>query len=705
MKFNQAFSVGSCQVIPIEYAIKFDGQVKQSLQPKFIEVLCYLANNYPRVIPRDELIENVWGNNSYVGEKALTNAIWHLRQNLKGANGEEEVIETIRKVGYRLLVAPLAMDDEKLTTVITNQENSSNNNKYKKVLAVVAFSIISIWLLFHLIMDEKVPRDTVVKAITKEPGGEFFPAASPDGRYIVYKWLTADRPGNLFIYDTFQPELAAKQLTFGKKIVGIPVWSNDGDFLYYTQKNVEGAYCDVLQLKINSKQINKIADCPFNVGYSYIDISPDDQILAFRGYTDSADENGIYFISLKDKDSKPYRFSCENNCGYEDRDFAFSPDGESIAVTRRVNRFNENIFLVNLKTKQGSQLTFGEEDIVGLTWHPSGEKLVYGAQRADVRSGYVINIFDRKITPLAVDGFSYPNYAKQSAQLYYQQRDEKYHLASLSLDQSVASSPFPVIQSDFNHHYPDYSPVSNKIVYVSNESGFYELWVADVNGRNRKQLTNLQQTLRYPSWSHDGTRIAFLAPGEDKGSDQIYILDINSEKLSILPSPYSEHNRPSWSFDDKAIISAVYDHEYTDLHYISIDDGSTKRVTFDGGRYGKMTSDTTLLYTTSDNGLWQKDLYSNEDPVNMVEKDIFNATYSWTYHDNGVFYSQNNHDSHNLAYYDFDKAQQRAIVRLPLKTFSSNGAITYLPSLNKLIFALSHFPQADIKLLEHYATE
>ena len=83
MKFNQAFTIGNCQIIPIEYAIKFDEHEKQSLQPKFIEVLCYLAEHYPRVIPREELIENVWAGNIYVGEKALTNAIWHLRQNLK----------------------------------------------------------------------------------------------------------------------------------------------------------------------------------------------------------------------------------------------------------------------------------------------------------------------------------------------------------------------------------------------------------------------------------------------------------------------------------------------------------------------------------------------------------------------------------------------------------------------------------------------
>lgn len=702
MKFNQPFIIGKCHVIPIEYAIKFDDHNKQSLQPKFIEVLCYLAEHFPRVIPREELIDNVWAGNNYVGEKALTNAIWHLRQNLKGAKDEEEAIETIRKVGYRLLIEPRLVDAKETNTKSIQVFN--NTEKLKKNLGIIAFSIVSLWLLFHLVTDERTPSQSFITQITREPGAELFPSPSPDGRYVVYKWLSTDRPANLYIHDTQQPELAAKQLTFGSDVKGLSVWSNDGSYLYYTQKNVEQAYCEVLQLKVSTNQTKKIADCPLNGGYSYIDISPDDQTLAYRGYSEPAERNGIYFISLRDSNAKPYRFSCANNCGYEDRDFAFSPDGESIAVTRRVNRFNENLFLVNLHTKEAEQLTTTEEDIVGLTWHPSGEKLAFGAQRADIRTGYVIDIDDKKITELDIDGFSYPGYAKHSGQLYYQQRDEKYHIASLQINQDISISPFPVIQSDFNHHSPDYSPIAQKLVYVSNESGFYELWLSDANGRNRKQLTNLQQTLRYPSWSHDGTRIAFLAPSENNNSDKIYILDADSLKLSVVPSPYAEHNRPTWSFDDNGIISAIYDHEYTDLHYISIADGTSKRITFDGGRYGVMISPTEMLYTTTKNGLWRKNIDGEAPPLNVISEEKFNSTYTWTYKNRGVYFRHNTLSSHHIVYYDFTAQKEIPIVRLPLRTFESYGSLTYLPKLNKLMFAATQHPQADIKLLTTSAT-
>ena len=190
MKYEQPFSIGNCHVQPLEYSIQIGDKDKQSLQPKFVEVLCYLAEQYPRVIPRNELIEEVWAGNSYVGEKALTNAIWHLRQSLK--NDNNDVIETIRKVGYRLLVEPIWLDKVVQKPHITNSENKAPldqfkqllNVKYATVLLVITFLIIG----FKLQNSDNGHNHSApqITQITKSPGTELFAAPSPDGRYLVY---------------------------------------------------------------------------------------------------------------------------------------------------------------------------------------------------------------------------------------------------------------------------------------------------------------------------------------------------------------------------------------------------------------------------------------------------------------------------------------------------------------------------------------
>lgn len=69
-KNKLSFCLGSCRIDPSDNSISFQTQgdetsqheaAKVSLQPKFIEVLSYLALRHPNVVTRDELIEKSVG--------------------------------------------------------------------------------------------------------------------------------------------------------------------------------------------------------------------------------------------------------------------------------------------------------------------------------------------------------------------------------------------------------------------------------------------------------------------------------------------------------------------------------------------------------------------------------------------------------------------------------------------------------------------
>ncbi|MAG77420.1 MAG: hypothetical protein CL811_11740 [Colwelliaceae bacterium] len=757
MSTNQTFKLGSCHVLTVENAIQYDNGEKASLQPKFIEVLTYLAHQYPRVVPREELIENIWVGNEYVGEKALTNAIWHLRKKLKQALNDD-AIETIRKVGYRLNIEPDFLTEvtsvknspaaseppeervketavQEQTPQAINDADSSRQNMTEKTadeselqpevkethspkkvvsssrsnltiaLIYLPFVIATVILAYLLITRENTPTHQVpeINAITKLPGVELFASPSPSGQKVVFKWNDGQGIRNLFIKDRNNPDLPPKQLTFGKDHLGHSVWSNSGEYLYFAKKNRSKNYCEIIELKVNTGQEKAIAQCPLKGGYYYIDISPDDKTLAFHGYAEPADDSGIYFIDLADAASKPVRFSCSNNCGYRDRDFKFSPDGKSIAVSRRVNRFDENIYLVDIKTKQAQQITKGEEDIVGFAWHPTDNKLVYAAQRADVRRGYILDLATLTTTKLPHVGFSYPAFATETAELFYQQRSEKYSLVNLTLSSAIASMPFPVIHSEFSHQYPHYSPETKQLAYVSNESGYYELWIADPDGHNRQQLTQLKQTIRYPRWNHAGDKIAFLAPVYGEKADKIYLYDVNTKALSIVKSEHDAHNRPTWSFDDTAIISAVYNNEFTDLYKIDIESGESTRISFDGGRFGTMVDTNTLVYTNEQYGLWRRDLRDGEQGTSMpiISTKEFNTTYSWDLVDTGVYFRQRQNGQYVLAYFDFLLKDISPIVRLPINSVSRATPLNYIEENEQLLFTASDAPQSNIKTMKH----
>lgn len=64
-------------------------------------IFAYLLNNRDRIVSRDELMTDLWNNDEYINDNALTVNISRLRGKLKEA-GLDDTLETRKKVGYIL---------------------------------------------------------------------------------------------------------------------------------------------------------------------------------------------------------------------------------------------------------------------------------------------------------------------------------------------------------------------------------------------------------------------------------------------------------------------------------------------------------------------------------------------------------------------------------------------------------------------------
>lgn len=685
------FRIGQMRIEPLQYAVYPDNAPKQSLQPKFIDVLIYLANQYPNVVSRQELIEHIWQGNTYVGEKALTNAVWHLRNTLDQPN-QPGIIQTIRKSGYRLLIEPEMIVPEKARL-------SFITSRIAPFFAVVFLSII-LSTVFYYFTGSAQLRVNAIETITTEPGLELFPAPSPDGRYLVYNWFSQNRQMDLYQRDLTQPQLPAIRLTFDKAREGRAVWSRDGKKLYFRRKDNTNNYCDIVQLDVQSLEEHFIAKCPTSGSMHYIDTAPDNKTLAYLGIEAPETKPYIYLLDISTPGAQPRRLPCQLSCAQPEGDMAFSPDGQYLAFSKRSRRFNEDIHLINLTSGENKQLTFDKKDIVGITWHPNGQYLIYAEQIADVRSGFELDIDTLISSPLGINGFSSPSFVREKPWLFFQSFNEQYQIAAQSLDKTISSSPIPILQSVYNHKAPDYSAKNDQITYISNESGHYEIWLADADGRNRRQITDLKRTVRSPKWSHNGKYIAFLAPGNTVKKDHIYIVDVTTRRVTPVPSPYTEHNRPTWTPDDTAIISAVNSEGYHDLFRFKLDQQQTTRLTWDGGRYGVLIDNDTLIYTRTQRGLYKKTL-GQKTGQELLDKEQFTVLYTWVYSDNGVYYRKLASDHQKIGLYSFTSQQFTPLLRLPLSTITTGSSMTLDSKRQQLLFTKTLFYQSDIKLIKN----
>lgn len=80
------------------YQIELENQ-KISLPRKEFETFVYLAKNRGKIVRREQLLENVWGNDVVVTHRTIDVHIRKIREKL---GKHSDLIETIKGVGYRL---------------------------------------------------------------------------------------------------------------------------------------------------------------------------------------------------------------------------------------------------------------------------------------------------------------------------------------------------------------------------------------------------------------------------------------------------------------------------------------------------------------------------------------------------------------------------------------------------------------------------
>jgi len=95
---------------------------------------------------------------------------------------------------------------------------------------------------------------------------------------------------------------------------------------------------------------------------------------------------------------------------------------------------------------------------------------------------------------------------------------------------------------------PDWSPVTNKIVFTKGSAAKGEIWVTDAGspfpGLTAKKLTDNIDNNRNPVWSPDGKQIAFVS--DTYGNDDIFTMNADGTDLRRVTYDKSSENHPTW---------------------------------------------------------------------------------------------------------------------------------------------------------------
>jgi Tol biopolymer transport system component len=109
----------------------------------------------------------------------------------------------------------------------------------------------------------------------------------------------------------------------------------------------------------------------------------------------------------------------------------------------------------------------------------------------------------------------------------------------------------------------------NKIAFVSNRDGNYEIYIMNADGSGQTRLTNTPAEDRYPSWSPDGRRIAFASDRD--GNMEIYVMNADGSGQTRLTNTPAYDGDPTWSPDGTRIAFASTQDVRSDIWVMNAD--------------------------------------------------------------------------------------------------------------------------------------
>ncbi|RKU06693.1 hypothetical protein C6503_25645 [Candidatus Poribacteria bacterium] len=294
---------------------------------------------------------------------------------------------------------------------------------------------------------------------------------------------------------------------------------------------------------------------------------PHDIIFKIAGLTGDA----YYVQRLRTEGSDDYEqtftekgdimtFTAKYNDDYSP---AISPDGKWVAFAS--NRLqNAELYLIDLTNRSLRQLTHTDElDEYMPAFSPDGKSLAFVTERT--RGGVML-------PPVQASG-SDPS----RASIYFMDIDGRNQRPLVDAD---GADRAPVFSSDgqkiaFESKAPTQEVPSTPGSTENNDT--LEIYVIDIDGSDKTQLTHNDVDDGHPTWSPNGKQIAFSSMVED--IYQIFIIDAAGGTAKQLTFSDASHYHPTFSSDGKRIIYVSNAHNHYTLWMMNTDGTNKTQLT------------------------------------------------------------------------------------------------------------------------------
>jgi Tol biopolymer transport system component len=572
--------------------------------------------------------------------------------------------------------------------------------------AVTLVAVIGAAIGYHFFrLASKAPAPPMnVVPFTAFPGHQDYARFSPDGKQIAFAW-DGEKEDNWDIYVKLIGTERPLRLTTDPGQDSRPAWSPDSRYIAFLHQTENKEVLHVVpalggpERKLETPGVGGA----LRQSESY-DWSPDGKYLLYADRRPNQAPPTLFLLAVDNPDDiRPLTTSAGQTADYAPR---FSPNGQTVAFVRCGTYNADDIFLVRIAGGEPKRLTFDNASLHGLDWTPDGTYIIFSSERLG-GSGrlWKVPASGGQPEPLSVgqEGALRPALSRDGRFLAYTQMSYNENIWRYEVPRAKGRSapPTKLIASTYSSHDPQFSPDGKRVVFTSDRSGSWQVWLCDSDGSNPRQLTFSDRWVGSPHWSPDGREIAFESIPEDHFS--VCVVSAEGGRPRRLRPGVSNDSLPKWSVDGKWIYFVSDRTGVFQVWKMPVEGGQAVQVTKKGGFAAFESVDGKALYYAKGPevpGLWKVPVEGGEETP-VIEQLAAGHWGSWGLTAEGIYFY--NAGTKAIEFYSFatQKVTQIAKPEKPPASGERQG-LAVSPDGRSILWSQVDQSTSNIILVENF---
>jgi len=520
-------------------------------------------------------------------------------------------------------------------------DNTPKSNKLQLMLSVVLFLIAAGTLGYHFLATPKVPDRAVTRSIILPPPNEIFDvnwggniSIAPDGSTIAY--VATDTLGINHVWVRRLNSLTAIQLA-GTEEARYPFWSYDsrkiGFFARGKMKNVDAnggpvmTICDASDGRggaWNKEGVIIFAPGPTEALFRVASAGgtaakmtefdtthhesshrwplflPDGNhyIYTTLSAIGSASDIDVVRIGALDSSMNKVLFSATSNLAFASGYLLFIRQGTLMAQAFDPGKLEFTADAVPI----AEQILYNTPYSKGMFAASQNGVLILQSGENQLQRAALFDITGKRMRVQTDVNPIEPRFSVDGRFLAFFTVDQQTRNGDVWVTELARGASSRITFQPALDIRPTWSPVGDSIIFQSNRSGIYDLYVKNSNGSgDERVLVRSNRNKGNNEWSLDGRYVSFTSSGDPKTKNDLWILPMFGDRIPI-PFLQTEFNEGQGSFspDSRWIVYSSDETGKNEIYARRVDGtGGKIQITTNGGRRPQWRSDPRKIYYSS----------------------------------------------------------------------------------------------------------